>query len=163
MLKKIAWGVLALLLALVAVLAINTLRKGSRQLDVAPVPVVAVDEAGVAQRLAEAVRLRTISSRDDAELNADQFKQLHALLQAKFPKVHAALKREVVGNYSLLYTWPGSKPEAQPILLMAHQDVVPIAPGTEKSWQTEPFAGQVKDGFVSVSYTHLTLPTRVLM
>jgi carboxypeptidase PM20D1 len=148
MLKKITWSVLALLLALVAVLAINTLRKGSRQLDVPPVPVVAVDEAGVAQRLAEAVRLRTISSRDDAQLNADQFKQLHALLQAKFPKVHAALKREVVGDYSLLYTWPGSKPELQPILLMAHQDVVPIAPGTEKTWETEPFAGQVKDGFV---------------
>lgn len=148
MLKKIAWSVLALLLVLVAVLAANTLRKGSRQLDVPPVPVVAVDEAGVAQRLAEAVRLRTISSRDDAQLNADQFKQLHVLLQAKFPKVHAALKREVVGDYSLLYTWAGSKPDAQPILLMAHQDVVPIAPGTEKNWQTEPFAGQVKDGFV---------------
>ena len=148
MLKKIAWGALVLLLALVAVLAINTLRKGSRQLDVPPVPVVAVDEAGAAQRLAAAVRLRTISSRDDAELNADQFKQLHALLQAKFPKVHAALKREVVGNHSLLYTWLGSKSDAQPILLMAHQDVVPIAPGTEKAWSTEPFAGEVKDGFV---------------
>lgn len=148
MLKKLAWSVLALLLVLVAVLAINTVRKGSRQLDVPPVPVVAVDEAGAAQRLAEAVRLRTISSRDDAQLNADQFKQLHALLQAKFTKVHAALKREVVGDYSLLYTWAGSKPDAQPILLMAHQDVVPVAPGTEKSWQTEPFAGRVKDGFV---------------
>ena len=148
MLKKIAWGALVLLLALVAVLAINTLRKGSRQLDVPPVPVVAVDEAGAAQRLAAAVRLRTISSRDDAELNADQFKQLHALLQAKFPKVHAALKREEVGNHSLLYTWLGSKSDAQPILLMAHQDVVPIAPGTEKAWSTEPFAGEVKDGFV---------------
>lgn len=148
MLKKIAWGVLALLLALVAVLAINTLRKGSRQLDVPPVPVVAVDAVGVGQRLAEAVRLRTISSRDDANLNADQFRQLHALLQAKFPKTHAALKREVVGDLSLLYTWPGSKPDLQPILLMAHQDVVPIAPGTEKTWETDPFSGDVKDGFV---------------
>jgi carboxypeptidase PM20D1 len=148
MAKKIAWGVLALLLGLVAVLAINTLRKGSRQLDVPPVPELAVDEAGAAQRLGEAVRLRTISSRDDAKLSADQFKQLHALLQAKFPKTHAALKREVVGDLSLLYTWPGSKPDLQPILLMAHQDVVPIAPGTEKAWSTEPFSGEVKDGFV---------------
>jgi carboxypeptidase PM20D1 len=148
MAKKIAWGVLALLLGLVAVLAINTLRKGSRQLDVPPVPELAVDEAGAAQRLGEAVRLRTISSRDDAKLSADQFKQLHALLQAKFPKTHAALKREVVGDLSLLYTWPGSKPGLQPILLMAHQDVVPIAPGTEKAWSTEPFSGEVKDGFV---------------
>ena len=148
MAKKIAWAVLALLLGVVAVLAINTLRKGSRQLDVPPVPVLAVDEASAAQRLGEAVRLRTISSRSDANLSADQFKQLHALLQAKFPKTHAALKREVVGGLSLLYTWPGSKPELQPILLMAHQDVVPIATGTEKAWSTEPFSGEVKDGFV---------------
>lgn len=148
MVKKALWGVLALLVVLVAVLAINTLRQGSRQLDVPPVPVLAVDEAGAAQRLADAVRLRTVSSRDDANLNADQFKQLHALLQAKFPKTHAALKREVVADTSLLYTWQGSKPDAAPILLMAHQDVVPVAPGTDKDWQAEPFGGTVKDGFV---------------
>jgi carboxypeptidase PM20D1 len=58
------------------------------------------------------------------------------------------LKREVVGGLSLLYTWPGSKPDAKPLLLMAHQDVVPVAPGTEKNWAQEPFSGVVKDGFV---------------
>jgi carboxypeptidase PM20D1 len=31
---------------------------------------------------------------------------------------------------------------------MAHQDVVPVAPGTEKNWAQEPFSGVVKDGFV---------------
>ena len=98
MVKKLAWGLLALLLALAVVLGVNTLRKGSRQLDVAPLPLLQVDEAGAAQRLAEAVRLRTISSLDDPGLNADQFKQLHALLQARFPKTHAALQREVVGD-----------------------------------------------------------------
>jgi carboxypeptidase PM20D1 len=148
MVKKALWGLLALLAALVAVLAINTLRKGSRQLDVAPLAALAVDEAGAAQRLAEAVRLRTISSRDDANLSADQFRQLHALLQAKFPKAHAALKREVVGDLSLLYTWQGRNPALQPILLMAHQDVVPVALGTDKDWQAAPFSGEVKDGFV---------------
>ena len=148
MVKKLAWGLLALLLALAVVLGVNTLRKGARQLDVAPLPLLQVDEAGAAQRLAEAVRLRTISSLDDPGLNADQFRQLHTLLQARFPKTHAALQREVVGDLSLLYTWRGSKPEAQPILLMAHQDVVPVAPGTEGDWKAESFGGEVKDGFV---------------
>ena len=31
---------------------------------------------------------------------------------------------------------------------MAHQDVVPIAPGTEGDWQVAPFSGAQKDGFV---------------
>ena len=61
MAKKIAWGVLALLLGLVAVLAINTLRKGSRQLDVPPVPVLAVDEAGAAQRLVGLLGQRSLA------------------------------------------------------------------------------------------------------
>src|SRR5262249_50686402 len=31
---------------------------------------------------------------------------------------------------------------------MAHQDVVPIAPGTEKDWLHEPFGGAIADGYV---------------
>jgi carboxypeptidase PM20D1 len=148
MIKKLVFGLLALVLLLVATLGVNTLRKGSRQLDVAPIAVLAVDEAGAASRLSEAVRFRTISSRDDARLNADQFTQFQSLVQARFPKVHAALQREVVGDLSLLYTWQGSKPNAAPIMFLAHQDVVPVAPGTEKDWTEEPFSGAVKDGFV---------------
>lgn len=148
MIRKIAIGVLAALLLLAAVLGVNTLRKGTRQLDVPALAPLAVDEAGAAARLGEAVRLRTVSSRDDANLNADQFRQLHSLLQTRFPKAHAVLKREVIGDLSLLYTWEGSNPKAQPILLLAHQDVVPIAPGTEGDWQVPPFSGETKDGFL---------------
>jgi carboxypeptidase PM20D1 len=148
MIKKLFLGLLAIVVLLVAAVAVNTLRKVSRQIDVPPIAELAVDEAGLAARLGEAVRLRTISSRDDANLSADQFKALHAMLQTRFPKLHATLKREVVGDLSLLYTWGGSNPKAQPIMLMGHIDVVPIAPGTEKDWAVEPFSGAVKDGFV---------------
>ena len=148
MVKKLFFGLLCLVLLLGGVLAVNTLRKGSQQIGVTPLAALAVDEAAVAARLGEAVQLRTISSREDADLNADQFKLFHALLQAKFPKVHSTLKREVVGDLSLLYTWEGSNPKAQPVLFLAHQDVVPVAPGTEGDWKLPPFSGEVKDGFV---------------
>ena len=148
MIKKILLAVLAAVLLLAAAVAVNTVRKGSRQLSVPPLPPLAIDENAVAQRLAQAVRLKTVSSASDAQLNADQFEALHALLEKQFPLVHARLKREVVGGLSLLYTWPGSDPQAKPILLMAHQDVVPIAPGTEGDWQQPPFSGAVADGYV---------------
>lgn len=148
MIKKILLAVLAAVLLLAAAVAVNTVRKGSRQLGVPPLPPLAIDENAVAQRLAQAVRLKTVSSASDAQLNADQFEALHALLEKQFPLVHARLKREVVGGLSLLYTWPGSDPQAKPILLMAHQDVVPIAPGTEGDWQQPPFSGAVADGYV---------------
>lgn len=148
MVKRVLWGLVALLALLVLAVAVNTWRKGSRQVDVPPIAALAVDEQAAAAALAEAIRAKTVSSATDASLNADQFELLHAHLQKRYPKLHAALKREVVGGLSLLYTWPGGDAAAKPILLMAHQDVVPIAPGTEKDWQAEPFGGTIKDGFV---------------
>ena len=148
MIKRLLLALLGLAVLLAAAVAANTLRQGSRQLEVPPAPPLVVDEAGAAARLSEAIRARTVSSQEDPEANADQFRQLHALLQERYPKLHAVAQREVVGGLSLLYTWKGSDPSLPPILLMAHQDVVPIAPGTEGDWTEAPFAGTVKDGFV---------------
>jgi carboxypeptidase PM20D1 len=148
MIKRILLSLFGLVLLLVAAVAVNTLRHGSRQLDVPPAPPLVVDEKGVAEKLSGAIRFKTVSSHDKPELNADEFRKLHAYLEQRFPKAHATLKREVVGGLSLLYTWQGSDPKALPIMLMAHQDVVPIAPGTEPAWKAEPFAGETKDGFV---------------
>jgi len=148
MIKRALVGLLVLVLLLVLAVGGNTLRQGSRQVEVPPFAAIAVDEKAAGESLAAAVRAKTVSSATDATLNADQFAVLHAHLQARYPKLHGALQREVVAGLSLLYTWPGSDPAAKPILLMAHQDVVPVAPGTEKDWQAEPFAGSIKDGFV---------------
>ena len=148
MIRRVLLLVLAALLLLVAAVAVNTWRQGSRQLQVAPAPPVAVDEAAVADKLAGALRLRTVSSLDDPALNAQEFRKLHAYLEQRFPKLHATLQREVVGGLSLLYTWQGSDPNAKPVALMAHQDVVPIEPGTESRWQAAPFAGEIRDGYV---------------
>ncbi|WP_316166431.1 MULTISPECIES: M20 family peptidase [unclassified Bradyrhizobium] len=134
--------------ALVAVVLVNMFRHGSRQLDVAALPKISIDAEAAAQRLAAAVRFRTISSSDDPELNADAFAALKAHIEASFPAFHVAATQEVVAGHSLLYLWKGSDAAAKPIALLAHQDVVPVAPGTEPDWAVPPFAGVVKDGFV---------------
>ena len=139
-------GVVILLLALAV--ALNTFRQGSRQIESPPAAPLTVDSDAAAERLAGALRFRTVSHDDRAQASGEEFLKLHAYLAQKFPRTHAALKLETVNQYSLLYTWPGSDAAARPIMLMAHQDVVPIAPGTEKDWQVEPFAGVVKDGFI---------------
>jgi carboxypeptidase PM20D1 len=148
MIKRSLLALLALVLLLAVVLVANTLRQGSRQVEVAPLPAIAVDEAGVTQTMAAAVRARTVSGLLDPAGTAAAFDTLHALLMARYPLVHEKLTREVVGNHSLLFTWKGSDAQARPVALMAHQDVVPIAPGTEPLWKKPPFAGVVEDGFV---------------
>uniref|UniRef100_Q07VM8 Peptidase M20 n=1 Tax=Rhodopseudomonas palustris (strain BisA53) TaxID=316055 RepID=Q07VM8_RHOP5 len=151
-LLRIIRNVVALLLLalvlLIGVLAYNTFRHGSRQLQVAAVAPVAVDEAGAAQRLGEAIRFKTISNFLNPDQAAEPLRAMQAHLVASFPAFHAAAKREIVGSYSVLYSWEGSDPSAKPIALLAHQDVVPIAPKTEADWQHPPFDGVVADGFV---------------
>jgi len=36
----------------------------------------------------------------------------------------------------------------KPIMLMAHLDVVPVAPGTDANWLHRPFSGDIADGYV---------------
>ena len=81
-------------------------------------------------------------------VDATAFLGLHDFLELSYPKAHTALEREVIGDYSLLYTWPGADPSLNPILLNAHLDVTPVEPATEDDWTYPPFAGTVADGFV---------------
>jgi carboxypeptidase PM20D1 len=148
MLKRVLLGLLVMLVVLGAVLAVGVWRTPSRQMVVAPAPKLALDVEAAAKRLAGAIPIRTVSSLDDAGQNAAEFDRLHAYLAQQFPKVHATLKKEVVGQKALLFTWTGSDPSARPIALMAHQDMVPIAPGTEKAWTVDPFSGAIQDGFI---------------
>jgi carboxypeptidase PM20D1 len=133
-------------LGLAVALAWNTWHFSSRQELVAPKPGVAVDANAAAARLSAAVQLPTISS--DADEHAQAFDALHALIQRSFPLLHGALKREAFGRHALLYTWPGTDPQAQPMAILAHQDVVPVAPGTDKDWQAGAFSGAIKDGYI---------------
>ena len=148
MLKRFFIFLLALIVLLLSVIAVNTLRHGSKQLAVSPLAAIVIDEQAVAQRLATSLHFQTISSQGNADSSAAEFAKLHAYLQRAFPLSHARLKREVVGSASLLYTWEGSDPQAKPIMLMAHQDVVPIAPNTEQTWLQPPFEGVIKDGYI---------------
>jgi carboxypeptidase PM20D1 len=90
----------------------------------------------------------TVSPEDPSERVDETFNALHAYLAGSFPKVHATLRREVVGRGALLYTWPGTDSALQPIVLCGHLDVVPVEPGTETAWIHPPFGGQVADGYV---------------
>ena len=152
LLPRLALTLLAAVLALAclaAIMAWHTWRlgqSGAQQGAVPARPGASVDGLAVARRLSLAVQQPTIWSPKDE--HAAAFEALHQHLRTSFPHTHATLKRQAFGRHALLYTWLGRDPQAQPIALMAHQDVVPVAPGTEKDWQQPPFSGAIQDGFV---------------
>jgi carboxypeptidase PM20D1 len=146
--RNIAILLVLALIVLAGALATNVVQHASKQLQVAAIPPAAVDEQGAAKRLSESIQFQTISNFLNPERDAEALRGLRAHIEASFPAFHNVAKREIVGGHALLYTWEGSDQKALPIGLLAHQDVVPIAPKTEQDWQQKPFDGVIADGFV---------------
>ncbi len=146
--KRILLLVFILLLGLTAVLVTRTLRFRSRQAVVAPPPPEPFDTMALARRLSGALAFKTVSYQDSTQFDAREFDGFQRYLEDSFPKVHATLKREKVNGYGLLYEWTGSDSTLAPVVLLAHQDVVPIEPGTEGKWTEPPFGGRIADGYV---------------
>ncbi len=103
---------------------------------------------GLVRHLSEAAQIPTISHQDAADNDGAQWDRLHGWLAASYPAAHAAMTRTILPNKTLIYQWQGSDPAAAPIIVMAHQDVVPVTPGTEKDWKYPPFAGTIADNAV---------------
>jgi carboxypeptidase PM20D1 len=131
----------------VAIALVCTQSYGTVSSPVEPAQPVSI-APGAAERLAGALRIPTVSTDDPADFDAEAFRAMHRYLEAAFQRVHAQLRRETVAEHSLLYSWPGSDPALNGVLLLAHLDVVPVEAGTEAEWEQPPFAGRIADGFI---------------
>ena len=146
--KRVLLVLVVVLVGLAAAVVTRTLGVRSRQAAVAPVASEPLDSTALAQRLAGALKFKTISYQDSTQFEAREFEGFHRYLRASFPKVHATLKLEKINGYGLLYQWVGSDTGLAPAVLLAHQDVVPVEPGTEGKWTEPPFGGTIAAGYV---------------
>jgi carboxypeptidase PM20D1 len=106
------------------------------------------DDQALASLLSEAIRFQTISEAGDPRASWGAFEGFRVMLAERFPLAHARLNPRDLGDGALLFTWQGSRPDLDPIVFIAHQDVVPVEPGTEGDWTHPPFDGVIADGFV---------------
>ncbi|NNG35246.1 M20/M25/M40 family metallo-hydrolase [Nakamurella aerolata] len=127
-----------------------------------------MEPAQVVAALQAAVRIPTVSHVGDAGTDAGAFDALHAELRRRFPLLHRACEITTLSDAGigrgLLLRWPGADTGGRPLVLMAHQDVVPAShppasgpfgvnptaePGTElrtetdAGWRHPPFGGDV--------------------
>ncbi len=156
MIRNLLIGLAVLLLAFAAlagVLVFNAMNYGGEPVGgrvELPAPPDISAERG-AQNLSRAIQFRTITlaSGDPRPGQEGEWLGLHAWLQETYPAAHAAMSKELVpGTLTLLYTWPGSDALLKPLVLMAHQDVVPVNIGTEGDWDGGPFEGAIIDGYI---------------
>ena len=123
----------------------NTASDAPQALDITP---AAFDAGELSQTLAEAIRFRTISAPGFEAESADDFDAFRAFLAERFPLIHARLEHTELGAHSVIFTWRGSDASLAPVIFLAHQDVVPIEPGTEDRWTYPAFDGVIAEGQV---------------
>ncbi|TEA19668.1 putative carboxypeptidase [Colletotrichum sidae] len=94
------------------------------------------------ERHAALVRVPSICYDDLGDFDTDPrwkvFYELHDVIRKTYPAVHARSTLEKVNTFGLVYTITGSDPTLKPILLAAHQDVVPVADAS--TWTYPPFS-----------------------
>ncbi|KAI5966999.1 uncharacterized protein KGF55_000408 [Candida pseudojiufengensis] len=78
------------------------------------------------------------------------FLWFHHYLEKTYPLIYKNLKVEKINKLGLVYTWKGTDDKKKPIMLTAHQDVVPVQEATLNKWDSPPFDGHIdnKTGFI---------------
>ena len=100
-----------------------------------------------AEHLRRILRFRTVGYLDTSRVDYGQFDAMQEWLRESYPLTAKYGTWEKFGH-SLMITIPGSDPALAPALFAAHQDVVPVVPGTERNWLHDPFSGDLCDGYI---------------
>lgn len=103
---------------------------------------ISLDEKKIVEDMQQLIRIKTISYNDESLVDKAEFQKFKEILPKLYPKVHEVCKLREIGVNGLLYHWEG-KESGDPIVLMAHYDVVPVE---EDQWERDPFSGEVIDG-----------------
>jgi carboxypeptidase PM20D1 len=146
-LKRTAQWLLVSLIFLVAILLYRTTKFTSRQLKSDVFTSFSINKDAL-DHLSGALKFETVSMSEGQNCDTLAFIQFQRFLSKSYPLVHSQLKLEKINKFSLLYSWKGTNPSLKPILLMAHQDVVPVSPNTLKEWKHQPFQGKITERFV---------------
>lgn len=140
--KKIIYALVGILVVIASILGVNTLNLTSKQVASESFEKPDIPEV-VFQNLSQAIQYPTISLSEDAIPDSTAFSGFHRFLKHTFPLVHEKLSLVKINKYSLLYKWEGSNHSKKPIILMSHQDVVPVDQPTLKNWEADPFEGKI--------------------
>lgn len=146
MIEVIRW-ILSILLILVlvslSVALVRTLFLKVRLPEKPADPVSPETEMAYAEKLREMIRVPAVAVRgvNDPSL----FLRLQSVMAELFPLLDQTAEKKVFPSGSFAWRWPGKDSQARPLLLMAHQDVVP-APA--EGWSHPPFEGEIAEGSI---------------
>ncbi|MBN2503775.1 MAG: M20/M25/M40 family metallo-hydrolase, partial [Bacilli bacterium] len=130
-------GIIIFAILLIAV--VNAILLGRKSLSKEKIAVDRTLARKYAEELSILVRHKTIALKDTS--NEPLFVEMQKDMEKLFPLVHQNLVKHFFPGGSMLFHWKGKSNE-NPLVLMAHQDVVPAS---IEQWSVDPFAGVVTD------------------
>ena len=145
--KKIIRLIVTAAVIIIGVLLFNTLMLKSKQVASENLEKIALSN-DVFQNLSKGLQYPTISYSENAIPDSIAFFGFHRFLEKAFPLTHEKLSLKKISTYSLLYTWKGSDSSKKPIILMSHQDVVPVDQPTLNDWEAGPFEGRISESSI---------------
>jgi len=130
------------LIVLLAVVLVRTFRFKPIEEECPKAEKVTLNKEKIVEDMADMIRCKTVSYRDDSLIDKEEFAKFEALLQERFPCVYRACTFQKVGKTGLLYHLKG-KSAADPSVFMAHYDVVPVV---ESGWDKPAFDAVIENG-----------------
>lgn len=104
-------------------------------------------QAQVIKKLSGIIQIPSESYDELGPIGEDErweiFFQVEDYLKNTYPTVFQNVKLDHANTHGLILTWQGSVPpsQAKPILMLAHQDVVPVLSENVKDWTHPPYDG----------------------
>ena len=145
---KILFAILAVCAAFIIITLIRAVFFKAEKVEGEVFPDELVHTERVQENLSKAIRIKTISHEDDSKTDWGEFEKFHSFLREAFPLIHKNLEIENVSKASLIFYWKGTDEALEPIAFLAHQDVVPVASGTENDWTHPAFDGYNDGEFI---------------
>lgn len=145
---KILFAILAVCAAFIIITLIRAVFFKAEKVEGEVFPDELVHTERVQKNLSKAIRIKTISHEDDSKTDWGEFEKFHSFLRESFPLIHKNLEIENVSKASLIFYWKGTDEALEPIAFLAHQDVVPVASGTENDWTHPAFDGYNDGEFI---------------
>lgn len=143
--KKISYLVLVLFVLFIGYILFNTLTFTSKQLQPEPVTLIEIP-ASAKHNFSRAISIPTISHDNPADWDPEAFYDFRDFLKETYPLSDSLLEVTYINEFSIIYKWEGSDPSLNPVILMGHIDVVPVAAEDIDKWSAGPFSGEIKDG-----------------
>ena len=100
------------------------------------------DDAAV-ERFRELLRIPTVSRDDPALVDREPFERWVPTLRRLYPLTFEACELTMIDEFGILLRWPGADATLDPIVLMAHHDVVPVE---GQKWEHDPFGAEIAVG-----------------